>query len=211
MKILLVDDHAMFAESIRLLFRCTHRVTTVNSGTDALTQVSQERPDAVLLDQALPDVDGLTLIKLIRALPSPPPVLLLSGNNDPKLIASARESGAAGYLHKSSNAEALLDAVAQILQGHDVWPANTNQPSETVGAPQYSQSVNRRLIKELGITDRQYDVLALMVSGLPNKTIANNLGIAESTVKSHMKSLFHTLKVSNRVACHNKARELGIL
>ena len=211
MKVLLVDDHAMFAESIRLLCRSICDVTTVNTGTDALTQVSQERPDAVLLDQALPDIEGLTLLKLIRALPNPPPVLFLSGDDDPKLIASARESGAAGYLHKSSNAEALLDAVAQIKQGHDVWPASASQPTDTVCAPHYSQLVNIRLIKELGITDRQYDVLALMVSGLPNKTIASNLGIAESTVKTHVKSLFQTLKVSNRVACHNKARELGIL
>ena len=99
----------------------------------------------------------------------------------------------------------------KVKQGHDVWSEVSSLSPSTTFLSKHNQSVNRQLIKELGITDRQLDVLELMVSGLPNKIIANNLGIAESTVKTHMKSLFHTLKVSNRVACHNKARELGIL
>ena len=211
MKILLVDDHAMFADSIRLLFKIGFRVTTVTSGADALMHIAGERPDTVLLEQALPDIDGITLLKFIRALPDPPAVLFLSGNDDPELIAKAREAGAVGYLHKSLKAQALLDAVEKVKQGYNVWPADNRQSQAAILTEQQSQSVNRQLVKELGITERQLDVLRLMVSGLPNKVIAKNLGIAESTVKTHVRSLFCALKVSNRMACHNKARELGIL
>ena len=71
--------------------------------------------------------------------------------------------------------------------------------------------MNDRIVKELGITGRQIDVLKLLVEGLPNKSIANQLGIAESTVKTHVQSLFQVLKVTNRASCQNRARNLGLL
>lgn len=208
MRILVVDDHAMFAESIRLLLGERHNITTAASGSDALQQITSYMPQAVLLDHNLPDIDGLTLLKVVRALPEPPPVLLLSGSDDAALVDLARQAGAVGFLHKSMSAEALMSAMDQVGRGLEVWP-ETHAPQ--AAAMDARQTVNTRIVKELGITERQLDVLQLLVSGAPNKTIASTLGIAESTVKTHIKSLFQVFKVSNRVACYNRAMELGLL
>ncbi|MEM7258469.1 MAG: response regulator transcription factor [Pseudomonadota bacterium] len=214
MRILVVDDHAMFAESIRLLLGARHKINTAASGSDALAQITSEMPQVVLLDHNLPDIDGLTLLKVVQALPEPPPVLLLSGSDDVSLVDAARQTGAVGFLHKSLPADALIDAIEKVAAGDSVWPAagvQDGQDNPDTSVALTPHEVNSRIVRELGITERQIDVLRLLVTGLPNKTIASRLGIAESTVKTHIKSLFHVLKVKNRVACHNRARELGLL
>ena len=214
MQILVVDDHKMFAESIELLLAAQHQVTTVSDGSAAITQVTADKPDIVLLDQRLPDIDGLTLLKVIHALPDPPPVILLSGSEDVALIDAARRDGAAGFLHKSLSAEALIEAINLVGTGGTIWP-QLEAASVTEGAGEShllnTEGVNGRIVRELGITGRQIEVLQLLVAGMPNKTIASQLGIAESTVKTHVKSLFQVLKVNNRVACQNRARDLGLL
>ncbi len=214
MKILVVDDHAMFAESIKLLLASHHQIATAIDGKSAIAHLTSESQGIVLLDQHLPDIDGITLLKVIRALPSPPPVILLSGNQDSALMNTARQSGAAGFLHKSLPAEALLKAIEKVANGQTVWPnvSDHQEPADTEHvSAMATKEVNAQLVQELGITERQIDVLQLLVAGLPNKSIASQLGIAESTVKTHIKCLFQALKVNNRVACHNRATELSLL
>ncbi len=214
MKILVVDDHAMFADSIKLVLGTRHQITTVPDGSTAILKVSADKPGMVLLDQHLPDIDGLTLLKVICALPEPPPVLLLSGSEDAALKDAARHSGAAGFLHKSLPADALIEAIDKVGAGEMIWSSSAEAPdSHGCSAANIvnHERVNDRIVKELGITGRQIDVLKLLVAGMPNKSIANQLGIAESTVKTHVKSLFQVLKVTNRVACQNRARDLGLL
>ena len=214
MKILVVDDHAMFADSIKLVLGSRHQITTVPDGSTAISKVSADKPGMVLLDQHLPDIDGLTLLKVICALPEPPPVLLLSGSEDTALKDAARHSGAAGFLHKSLPADALIEAIDKVGAGEMIWSPSAEDPDSydcSASSIVNHERVNDQIVKELGITGRQIDVLKLLVAGMPNKSIANQLGIAESTVKTHVKSLFQVLKVTNRVACQNRARDLGLL
>jgi len=203
MKILLVDGHIIWGDSNRLLFGANHHVTTANNHSDAYTQLTQERPDIVVLDQTFPEIDRTTLLKRIRALPDPPPVLMLTDSDDPQLIASAQASGTTDNSHTPPLTRTPDEAV--IVEA-------AFQSATAASAPQSGrQTLNKRMPKNLRITEREIDVLALMVSGLPNKSIANQLGISESTVKSHLKSLYQTLEVNNRVSCHNKARQLGLV
>ena len=214
MKILVVDDHAMFADSIKLVLSTRHQITTVADGSTAITKVSADKPGMVLLDQHLPDIDGLTLLKVICALPEPPPVVLLSGSEDAALKDAARHGGAAGFLHKSLPADALIEAINKEEAGEMIWPPPAEDPDShacSASSLVNPQRVNDRIVKELGITGRQIDVLKLLVEGMPNKSIANQLGIAESTVKTHVQSLFQVLKVTNRASCQNRARNLGLL
>ncbi len=215
MHILVVDDHAMFAESIKMLLGTSYQITTAVTGSEAIAVVTANKPGIVLLDHNLPDIDGITLLKVIQALPSPPPVLMVSGTENMQLVVESRRQGAAGFLHKSLPAESLLNAIIKVRAGESVWPDSDNSTQPDAHQPdrtpsQDLQQFNRLVVEQLGITDRQLDVLTLMVQGDPNKTIARKLGIAESTVKTHIKSLFHLLKVNNRVACHNKMIELGL-
>ena len=201
MKILLVDGQVTFGENVSVLFGPNHHLTAANNPRDAYSLLTQERPDVVVLDQTLSEIDSTTLLKHVRALPNPPPVLMLSADDDPQLVAPAQTFDDTKY--SSLKVEAPGEAIL-IDAAYQATPA--------VSAPQISGQIsNKNVIKNLGITEREIDVLALMVSGLSNKSIAKQLGIAESTVKTHLKSLFQTLRVKNRVACYNKARQLGLL
>ena len=203
MKILLVDGHIIGGDGNRHLFGVNHHVTTANNHSDAYTRLTQERPDIVVLDQTFPQIDRTTLLKRIRALPNPPPVLMMTDSEDPQLITSAQTSVTTENSHTPPLTRAPDEAV--VVEA-------SFQSATAASAPQSSrQPLNKRMTKNLRITEREIDVLALMVSGLPNKSIANQLGISESTVKTHLKSLYQTLEVKNRVACHNKARQLGLL
>ncbi|MBX2838469.1 MAG: response regulator transcription factor [Gammaproteobacteria bacterium] len=207
MDILVVDDHAMFAESLKLLLGVEHNIQTVGDGSSAIECLSGKLPDIILLDHGLPDADGLTLLRVIQAMPKPPPVLVLSATGDQSIINSARALGAKGYVHKSMHPRELLNAIRIVENGGTTWseltiPADSVDPSDA--------KYNQKVAEKLGLTERQMDVLIELCQGLSNKMIARELGIAESTVKSHMKTLFSVLGVSNRVACTNKASELGL-
>ncbi len=127
------------------------------------------------------------------------------------MIDAARHNGAAGFLHKSLSADALIASIDQVEAGQAIWPLLAEVSATGESDLLNSKDVNLQIVKELGITDRQIEVLQLLVAGMPNKLIAHQLGIAESTVKTHVKSLFQVLKVKNRVTCQNRARDLGLL
>jgi DNA-binding NarL/FixJ family response regulator len=208
MDILVIDDHTMFAESLKLLLGVEHSMHIACDGTTAIESLSKKVPDIVLLDHGLPDSDGLTMLRVIQALPEPPPVLVLSASEDQSVIQSARELGAKGYVHKSMHPKELLNAIRTLEQGGDIWselPALHSRPGKK------TLPYNQYVARNLGLTDRQMDVLVELCQGHSNKVIARELGIAESTVKSHMKSVFSVLGVGNRVACANRANELGLV
>ncbi len=208
MRILVVDDHAMFSESLRVLLGSTYDITTSPNGREALLEISNQCPAGILLDQDLPDIDGITLLKVINALPSPPPVLILTGCTEARLIDDARRAGAAGILHKSMPAATLMDALSKLMAGEAIWPDESNRSSI---ANRSDKGLVNVVAQDLGITKRQLEVLRLLTKGLPNKTIGRELHIAESTVKTHIKILFNLLKVNNRVACYHKALQLGLV
>ena len=202
----------MFAQSLTLLLGTVHEVVVATSGSEALERISEQRPSAVLLDHKLPDIDGLTVLKVIQALPNPPPVVMLSGEDCSQLINSAKKLGASGFLHKSLPAEELLRAIDMLGKGSQYWTYDQSSTSaDDISNASESRCLNTLVVNRLGITTRQLDVLELLVQGHSNKVIANQLGIADSTVKTHIKMIFQTLKVNNRVACLNKAIELGLL
>jgi len=212
MKILLVDDHAMFADSLKTVLASHYTVTTVSCGQDALTALSTVHHKIVLLDQNLPDLDGLTLTKVFRSLPDPPSILLLSGDNDYSLIRAAKQAGACGFLHKSLSAKDLLKAVERVRSGASIWTESNNVCNElNLIEPERDSHWNHQIIRQMGITERQLEVLKLMSNGLSNKAIARELSIAESTVKTHVKSLFQVLKATNRMTCYQRAMDLGLL
>ncbi len=213
MRVLVVDDHEMFAQSVKHLLGTSYKVSAVTSGTEALKTLSDQRCDVVLLDHNLPDVDGLTILKVIQALPTPPPVIMLSGNDSANLLQEAKRLGAAGFLHKSLPAEELLSAVRRVASGQSYGIDDSFKSTDSFQTNDIidTRKFNAVVIDELGITQRQLDVLLLLMQGDANKTIARKLGIADSTVKTHVKTLFQVLKVNNRVACCNRVTELGLL
>jgi DNA-binding NarL/FixJ family response regulator len=209
MKILVVDDHVLIREALRGLFRELKPDATVLEAEDAsrTTELLAEQPDIalILLDLSLPDRDGLVLLAELRARHPGIPVIVLSGFPDRANVVRALDHGAVGFIPKSAGREVMTSALNLVFSG------GVYIPPEILGTP--SAVKPQASPADLGLTERQVDVLALMMQGKSNKAICRLLELAEPTVKNHVTAILKTLGVSNRteavLAASARGWELG--
>ena len=205
MKILIVDDHPIFLKGLSLVLEDGAReieLLVAENVTQALKQVSIESNiDIILTDLNMPGMDGSSLINMLQDKSVKTPVAVLSGTADVKEIRKALNSGAVGFIPKDYSGEQLFSAIDQILAGEYYLPRE-------IGF-QLDEFVTYQ--KNFKLSDRQTEILQLINKGLSNKQIAHELNITEPTVKTHISKLFQNLGVYNRIACINKAKELGFL
>jgi len=205
MKILHADDHPMFREGLRFFLQLLGtQVTVLEAGNlrAALDKLALEWPvDLLLLDLQMPgmsEVEGFLAIR--RAYPALP-VVIVSGVNDPQIIRTLLDAGARGYIPKFTGSEQLMDALRRVLNGEIYVP-------DAVFLPQSQPAGNG---ESPPLTSRQLQILPLLAEGMPNKRIADALGLTEGTVKQHLKDLFRRLNASNRTQAVREARRLGLL
>jgi len=207
MDILLIDDHPLFRKALRrMLWELSHdcRVREATGVGEALTLLDDARaPDMVLYDWRLPDGGGLRgLLAICQILPQTP-VVVVSSNEDPDVIASALTAGARGYIPKSASSSVISSALRLVLAGE------TYVPSATLG--QALSPVTPDAGRGGILTARQGEVLFLMAEGYSNKRIAQTLSISEATVRVHVSDILHQLHAENRTEAVAKARRLGLL
>ena len=205
MKILHADDHPMFREGLRFFLQLLGtQVTVLEAGNlrAALDKLALEWPvDLMLLDLQMPgmsEVEGFLAIR--RAYPTLP-VVIVSGVNDPQIIRTLLDGGARGYIPKFTGSEQLMDALRRVLNGEIYVP-------DAVFLPQSQPAGNG---ESAPLTSRQLQILPLLAEGMPNKRIADALGLTEGTVKQHLKDLFRRLHANNRTQAVREARRLGLL
>ncbi|MFM0305083.1 response regulator transcription factor [Paraburkholderia sediminicola] len=191
---LFIDDHAMFREGVVLAIGQGEpdlQIRTASSGVEALRALRVHADIAIVLtDYYLPDTDGTELIEQILQLRPQVPVMVLSGSDHPDDRQRALAAGAYGFVHKSADSEALLDAVRRALR-HEQLPPQYGEPA--AGTPMNSTDEAMRRL-----TPRQFEVLWLLCEGLRNGDIANRLNMSEKTVKAHVSGIFAALEVPNR-------------
>ena len=218
MKILLVDDHPLFREGIALLLRrLDDALAVVGAGTceDALRIV--DGVDLVLMDLGLPGVSGLDGIAVLRDRYPDIPVVALSSSDDKDTVLQALDSGAMGFIPKSSSSDVMIGAIKLVLskgiylppsvflgEGHLTRSQSCAVKAESPGA---LRSVTPA---ELGLTQRQSDVLYLILQGKSAKTISRELGLSTSTVKSHTSAVLRALNVTTRTQAVVAAGRLGL-
>ncbi len=205
MHALLVDDHALFCEGVRLLVQYRLPSLTLEVAHDLAGALHRlhERPDIrlVLLDLGLPDADGLQgLARLREALPEVT-VIVLSADERRETVLAAIDHGAAGYIPKTADSAVFCDALATVLDGRVHLP---EQALSVRPAPDATAA------SRLGLTPRQIEVLRLLVQGRSNKLIQRELGLSESTVKTHLEQIFRRLEVSSRTQAVVAAARLGL-
>lgn len=197
-RVLLVDDHALFAQGLAgLLLQegLAETVETVSSVEEASDRLMHQRGvELVLLDLSLGGEPGLSLLPRLSGQGPQPPVVIISSSDDECTVRAARAAGARGFLAKSSGRLALVRMMQAISKGEGYFPGGM--------AP---------LSRDMPLTPRQLDVLSLLAQGFPNKRICQSLDLTEHTVKTHLKAIFTQLAVHNRTECVNKARALGWL
>ena len=213
MKILVVDDHALIREALRGVLRELEGDATIGEAADShqALQHLAEHPDIdlILLDLYLPGGSGFDLLTDLRQRFPAISVVVLSASSDRADITRALDLGALGFIPKSARREVMLSALKLIFAGGIYVPPEIfgrQKPAATMPSP----SQRPLAAAELGLTERQMDVLELMMQGKSNKLICRALGIAEPTVKNHVTAILKALKVSNRTAAVVAAGALGL-
>jgi DNA-binding NarL/FixJ family response regulator len=211
MKILIVDDHVLIREALRGVLRELKGDATFFDAPNARKAVSQlaENPETelILLDLNLPDRGGFDLLTELRQRYPSTSVVVLSASDDRDSVTKALDLGAVGFIPKAAPREVMLSAFNLIFAGGIyVPPEILSRPQ----APKSAPAVSRASAASLGLTERQVDVLVLMMQGKSNKAICRALDLAEPTVKNHVTAILKALKASNRTEAVIAAGALGI-
>ena len=210
MKILVVDDHPLIREAMQhVLSELSDNVILLGAGDvrNALEILdAQVDIDLVLLDLSLPGPSGLTAIDMLRERHPGTPVVVLSASDDQATVIGALDHGAMGFIPKCSANQLILNALRLVMAGGVYVPpqAVSGAPLSVPARPQAAS------IEALGLTERQMEVLSLMVQGKPNKLICRELNLAEGTVKIHVTAILKALGVSNRTQAVIAASHLGL-
>lgn len=212
LKILIVDDHALFREGLVLLLEAlgqpVQTLQAENAGA-AMRQIAAHPDlDVVLLDLVMPGPGGIELLPEIKRLAPAAPVVILSADESHRTITGAIERGASGYIPKTSTAEIMRGALRLVMGGGIYVPPIVLRDETRAPTPQALQRPAARP-EDLGITPRQVEVLDFLLVGMPTKVIASKLGVSDSTVKAHTMAIFRTLKVRNRTEAVLEASRRG--
>lgn len=212
MKLLVVDDHPVLRAGLcALLLQIEKDVVVLQAGAaeEGLSLVAQNPDlDIVILDIAMPGMNGLQAIAEFVRLRPELPVIVLSSSESPKDVRQALAQGALGYIPKSANQHTLLAAVRLVMNGDLYVPPLILDDADTARLTPFR---SRESAEKPVLTDRQVAVLRSVSEGRSNKEIAFKLGLSEKTVKAHITAIFKILNVINRTQAATAGRENGLI
>ncbi len=205
-RVVLVDDHKMVRKGLMVLMEEFPDLVVVDEAGDGETSLEvcrRQRPDVVLMDMVMPRLDGVDATRRIRAEWPDTQVVALTSFGDEKNVQEAIKAGAIGYLLKNVTGGELADAIRRAHAGQSTL------------APEAAQALIRATTRPPSpghdLTDRERDVLALLIDGLNNREIGEKLVISSSTVKNHVSSILGKLGTASRTQAVALAVEHGIL
>ncbi len=207
MKIILADDHALFRGGFSVLFQQLEGVAEIleAGNLEGAMALASHNPDAelMLLDINMPGMNGSSSIEQIAVAHPQLPLIVISSDETVKSVKNAIEAGASGYIPKSSSPEVMQHAIRLVLSGGVYLPPQMMMAE----MPEVDETPVGNALERL--SDRQMQVLRLLIGGMTTKQICRELGLSEGTIKTHTTAIFRTLGVGNRVEASNAARRLG--
>jgi DNA-binding NarL/FixJ family response regulator len=213
--VLLVDDEALVRAGLRMILETADDMTVVGdaeNGRVAIDAARRDRPDVVLMDIRMPDLDGLAATAAIRASPQPPSVIVLTTFDADDAVFRALEAGATGFLLKDTPPVDLLRAVRLAAAGDSMLsPGVTRQIINRITMEDRTRHRPAALALLRGLTEREREVLIEVGLGHTNAEIATHLHMSEATVKSHISHLFDKLSATNRVQLAITAFRAGLV
>ena len=198
MRIVIADDHTLFRDSLATLLQAQQHevVGQASNGRQAIELAVRLKPDLVLMDLLMPELDGLEATRMLAARADAPKIVILTGTDDDDKLFEAIKSGAQGYLLKNLDADEFFSMLERIA----------------VGEPGLTPAVARKLLREFArparsgaahepdaLTEREREVLELLVQGVTtNRKLAKALAVSENTVKFHVRNILDKLHLNNR-------------
>lgn len=211
-KILIADDHTVLRQGTRKLLEQESDLKVVaeaGDGEEALKLAAELMPDVILMDIAMPKMDGITATKRIKAEYPDINVLILSAYDDDQFVFRLLQAGAAGYLLKNVHSQELIAAVRAVAQGESVLHPTIARKVLNRFVPTSSKSSDKQTYG--GLSEREMEFLKLMTRGLSNKEMADNLCISIRTVQGHLRQIFKKLGVSSRTEAVVYALKEGLV
>jgi NarL family two-component system response regulator LiaR len=206
-RVLAVDDHAILRGGLKFLllaFDDIELVGEARSGREAVRLCSQIQPDVVLMDMMMPEMDGIATTRSIKEHCPDIQVLVLSSFSDHASVQQVMQAGAVGYLLKDVPMDELADGIRAAAAGKTVLAPEAAQALVRAAGPQAPQP-------GYDLTERQAEILALMVEGLTNNEIAERLVISPYTVRNHVSEILSKLGTSTRTEAAALAVRLGLV
>ncbi|MCX5587642.1 response regulator [Streptomyces erythrochromogenes] len=194
-RVLLVDDHQVVRRGLRTFLEVQEDIEVVgeaSDGDEGIARAEELRPDVILMDVKMPGTDGIEALRRLRELANPARVLVVTSFTEQRTVVPALRAGAAGYVYKDIDPDALAGAIRSVHAGHvllqpEVAQALLSQDGQgsTAGRPG-------------SLTDREREVLGLIADGRSNREIARALVLSEKTVKTHVSNILMKLDLSDR-------------
>jgi len=202
-RVLLVDDDALVRAGLRMILSSAPDLELVGEADDgarAVAAVREHRPDVVLMDIRMPEMDGIAATAALRRLDTPPQVIVLTTYQADDQVLSALRAGASGFLLKHTQPAEIVNAVRLVAAGEAMLsPSVTRTLLSHLGNAQAAERRHAATERLAALTDREREVAVSVGSGASNAEVAASLFMSEATVKAHVSRLFTKLDVANRV------------
>lgn len=215
---LLVEDHELYRMGLSMLLDKAEGITLVAESADGLDGIKKARelsPDVILMDIGLPNIDGIEATQRIKNFNPDVKILIFTSRDSENDVFEAFKAGADGYIMKGATPEQTISAIKSVYEGVGwIDPSiakmvfsNLQRPSANVVTEPEPKKTNN----SYGLTERELDVLELMVEGLSNPQIADKLVITKATAKAHVHSILQKLCVSSRTQATVTAMKEGLV
>lgn len=194
-RVLLVDDHQVVRRGLRTFLEVQDDIEVVGEaadGAEGVDHAEELRPDVILMDIRMPGMDGVDALRRLRELGNPARTLIVTSFTEQRTVVPALRAGAAGYVYKDVDPDALAGAIRSVHAGHILL-----QP-EVAGALLSQEEVNSGQGRGGSLTEREREVLGLIADGRSNREIARALVLSEKTVKTHVSNILMKLDLADR-------------
>lgn len=196
LKVLIVDDDGLIRDSLKLIFELEEDfevVGTASNGREALEVCREKKPEIVLMDIRMPEIDGVLGTKMIKSEFKDIRVVILTTFKDDEYIKEAVKNGAEGYILKNQSSDAIVESLRTVYRGNAVFE---KQIADSISSMLKEET--RKNPESFNISEREFEVLKLIGEGLSNREIANKLFLSEGTVRNYVTTLLEKLNLRDR-------------
>jgi len=215
-KVVLADDHVVVRNGIKMLLESAGEISVIgeaSNGQEALEVVKQLQPDVLIIDIRMPIMNGLEATSKLGSYSDKTKALILSMHNDEEYVLQAMDSGAAGYLLKDTSKEEFIKAIYSVKQGGKYFSGDISNilVNSYLNVKSNKQGKSSDNIKQYDLTKREKEILKLIIDGINNKDIADQLGKSVRTIETHRFNIMKKLNVNNVVELIKKVEEESVL